>query len=394
MIAEKRPHSQMKVLIIGDINIIFTYEFIIRVLKRIDGIQADVLNFAPLQEKNRARDEHLRGLGCRIDYQPAYHILKKSRLLYPIIRIAEAGRYLKARKYDVVNVHFPGVDSWIVPHIIRGGTRLVTSIYGSDLLRASKRTFRVLKSLFKKSTFITAASRYVEKEISERTEGEFDSKIRIAKYGSTACEEMHRTLSEISREKSKATFGIPAEKISVLCGYNASEAQRHLEIIDECKKLPDEYRERIHLVFHCSYGGNAEYIRRLQRRLREANMPYTLTEEYMRGERLAQFRKAADIFVNIQPTDVLSASMIEELEAGAICIAGSWLNYPDLDEYGAKMVRIKDLSSLHKQLSDILSHLDQFRSEAEKNRGVWSILSWEKDFEKWKDMICGGTDPA
>ncbi len=382
----------MRVLIVGDINIIFTYEFIVRVLHRISGIQVDVLNFAPLQEKNRARDEHLRSIGCHLFYQPAYHTLRKRRLLHPILRVFETIRYLKARKYDVVNIHFPGVDSWIIPYIIKDESRLITSIYGSEVLRASKRTFCILKSIFKKSRYITVASSYVEKEISNRTAGVFDRKIRIAKYGSTACEEMHDYLLAISREKSKTALGLPDQKVVMLCGYNASEAQRHIDIINECIKLPDEYRRQLHLVFHCSYGGTTEYISKIESLLQESEMPYTLIREYLRGEKLAQLRKSADIFVNIQPTDVLSASMIEELEAGAICIVGKWLQYPDLDTYGARMFKIDKVSNLHEQIECVLKNLVPFRYEAEQNRGVWEILSWEKGFNNWKDIICGNTD--
>lgn len=382
----------MRVLIVGNVNIIFTYEFVTKVLNRIEDIQIDILNFAPLQEKNKTRAEHLQSIGCRVFYPPRYKTFRKIRFLHPIIRLSEAIRYLKARKYDVVDIHFPGVDSWIIPYVIKGKTRLVTSIYGSDLLRSSKHTFNVLKSLFKRSDCITVASSYVEKEFSKRTAGEFDQKIRIAKYGSEACEEIHNHLSDLSRESSKKAFGIPPEKISILCGYNASEAQRHIDIINECSKLPDEYRSRIHLVFHCSYGGTEEYIKRIESSLLDTGMPYTLIREYLRGEKLAQFRKAADVFLNVQPTDVLSASMIEELEAGAVCIIGNWLHYPDLEEYGARMIGIDDISCLREPLSAIIEHFDQFQLEAEKNRGVWSILSWEKDFEKWKSIICGSAN--
>ena len=388
----KRPRFKMRVLIVGDVNIIFTYEFITKVLNRIEDVQVDILNFAPLQEKNRTRAEQLQSIGCQVFFQPRYKILRKIRFLHPVIRVLEAIRYLKARKYDVVDIHFPGVDSWIIPYVIKRKTRLVTSIYGSDLLRASKHTFRVLKLLFKRSDCITAASSFVENVISKKTAGEFDHKIRIAKYGSEACEDMHHRLSDLSRESCKKAFGIPAEKISILCGYNASEAQRHIDIINECGKLPEEYRSRIHLVFHCSYGGTEAYIRKIESSLLDTGMPYTLIREYLRGEKLAQLRKAADVFLNVQPTDVLSASMIEELEAGAVCMIGKWLHYPDLEEYGARMIGIDDLSRLHEQLPAVIDHFDQFQLDAEKNRGVWSILSWEKDFEKWKRIICGSAN--
>ena len=377
-----------KVLLIGDINIIFTYEFILKILRRIDGIQVDIINFAPLSEKNTQRDEHLRSIGCNISYQPAYAHLKKIRLFHPILRVFEAKRYFVSRKYDVINIHFPGVDSWIIPHVIKPDTILVTSIYGSDFLRSSKRTNRVLKALFKRSKYITVASSFVKNEISIRFQKVFDDKIQIAKYGSIACEEMHYNLLDISRDESKQSFGIPTDRISIMCGYNGSEAQRHIDIIDECKKLPIKYKDKIHLLFHCSYGGNDSYIQRVRDHLASSGIPFTFLTEFMTGEKLSRLRKSADIFINVQPTDVLSASMIEELEAGAICIIGNWLKYPDLEEFGVSLETINSISDLSICLSDIIAKQDEYISKTIVNKGVWKILSWDKDFETWKRLIC------
>lgn len=377
-----------KILLIGDINIIFTYEFVVKILKRIDDCQIDILNFAPLSEKNRLRDEHLRDLGCHIFYQPRYLFLKRRRFFYPIIRILEAKRYYISRKYDIINIHFPGVDSWIVPHIINHKKKLVTSIYGSDFLRANNRTHKVLDKLFKRSDYITVASAYVKEEISKTHAGRYDDKIRIAKYGSIACEEMHYHLANISNVSSKKTFHIPEDKVVILCGYNASEAQRHIDIINECRKLPVDYQNKIHLLFHCSYGGNDKYINKLSDFLNGTGLSFTLCREYMQGERLSIFRKCADIFINVQPTDVLSASMIEEIEAGAICIVGDWLKYPDLDDIGAYTVKIHDITVLSSALLDIINNIDKYIQEtSSKNRDVWKILSWDKDFEIWKDVL-------
>ena len=296
-------------------------------------------------------------------------------------------RYRVCRKYDVINIHFPGVDSWAACLHASKNARIVTSIYGSDLLRASGRGLKILKKVLFKSDAVTVGSDYVLERTSKVCDRKIDYKLRKIRYGANAAAAMHEFIEKYTRNECKEAFSFPTDKISVLCGYNGSRAQRHLEIIDLMKRLPGETLSKLFFVFQCSYGFDEDYAKELEKALAESGLDGVIVTDFMRGETLAKFRKAMDIFLNLQPTDAFSATMVEELESGAIVVKGDWLCYPDLDEVGVYIRSISDMGNLPEEIVDIVENLDAEKEKTNKNKGVWELLSWEALYDKWKSVI-------
>lgn len=378
----------MKLLVVGDIGIIFTYEYITEIASRFRDCSVDVLSFAPRRESNEEREKKLNELGCNIFYQPRYTLFRKNKLFHPFIRIGEALRYRICKKYDTINIHFPGIDSWAVCHHASEKSRIITSIYGSDILRANETSLGVIKKVLSKSDAVTVASDYIREQVTQKFAGAFDNKVKIVRYGSNAAEFMHETIEKYTRDECKDYFGFSKDKITVLCGYNGSRMQRHIEIIDLVKKLPREYQSKLFLVFQCSYGFDESYNKELSAALTESGLSGVIVTDFMQGETLAKFRKSIDIFLNLQPTDVLSATMIEELEAGAVVVKGDWLNYPDLVKRNVFIRSIPDMERLSAEMIDIIDNFNDECKKAEGNKGIWEILSWKTQYDKWEKIIC------
>ena len=382
----------MKLLVVGDIGIVFTYEYILHVASKLPDVHVDVLNFSPRTPKHVEREKELSRIGCAIFYQPKYARLRSHKFLHPLMRLGEAIRYRICKSYDVVHLHYLGVDSWIIPRYTKKGKRVIASIYGSDLLRAGKTMQSVLIKVFARADTITVASRYVQNALSERFQKAFDSKVALVRYGSEAAAYMHQNLDKYAREDCKRGNGLPLDKTIVLCGYNGSPAQRHLEMIRQFKALPAAYKNRLYLLFQCSYGSSEGHLRAIGKELDTCGIDGRIVTQYMRGEDLAKFRNSVDVFLNLQPTDVLSATMIEELEAGAIVVKGDWLAYPDLDERGIYMLSIRQMEELPQIIQYILDNADACRAKAKNNRGIWKILSWQEEYPKWESVIVGQCD--
>lgn len=381
----------MRLLLVGDIGIIFTYEYITEIASKFPNCQVDILSFAPRKNINSEREKKLIALGCNIFYQPNYKLFKKHKILHIFIRFCEALRYRICRNYDVINVHFPGVDSGAVCRYASKNTRVVTSIYGSDVLRANKRCLSVMEKLLTRSDAVTVAGDYIKKKFSEKFDARFDDKVEIVRYGSNAASFMSGAIEKYTKDECKKYFSFPDGKITVLCGYNGSRAQRHIEILNEIKKNRDKLKEQIFLVFQCSYGFDEDYKNELADALAESGFNGVIETDFMQGEVLAKFRNSIDVFLNLQPTDVLSATMIEELEAGAIVIKGDWLKYPDLENRNSNiyMQSISDIESLSEKITYIIDNFDSERGKIYSNKGIWKILSWESQYEKWKKVIYG-----
>lgn len=379
----------MKVLIIGDLRIIFTYEFITQILYKIPNVEVDVLNFNSPTSLSLERANEIKKHGGNVFFQPQYRWLRPFRLLWPLIRIREAFRYRIVKQYDLVNIHYIGSDSWVVPHYMNNAQRLIVSIYGSDLLKAGSKMNSVFHSLFERANAITVATETVEKNLSKRFQSKYEKKILRARYGSLAAEQIGRCIRTYAREECKNAFSFPTDKITVLCGYNASPAQKHHEIISALSTIHEKMKERLYLVFHCSYGGSPEYIETIQRALDKSGIAGKIVTDYLQGDQLAMFRKSIDIFLNLQPTDVLSASMIEELEAGAIVIKGEWLMYPDLEKKGAWLCSVSDINALGDKICQILNNYESVRSRTSHNIGMTELLSWDNEFPHWHQALFG-----
>lgn len=377
----------MKLLVVGDIGIIFTYEYIMEIALKFPGCKVDVLSFAPRKEANAEREKNLIAHGCNIFYQPQYKLFKMHRILHIFIRLFEFLRYRVCRKYDVINIHFPGADSPAVCCHARKSARVVTSIYGSDVLRSGKRSLDAIEKLLVRSDTVTVANDCIKAKVSALFASRFDEKTEIVRYGSIAAAAIGETIARYAKAECKECFGFPKDRITVLCGYNGSRAQRHKEIIGEIVKLPEELRNKIYLVLQCSYGFDEAYGKELAEALAESKLDGEIVTEFMKGETLAKFRKSMDVFLNLQPTDVLSATMIEELESGTVVVKGDWLSYPDLEERNVYMRSIPDMKDLSSEMEIILENYSEEQQKAQVNRGIGEILSWEKQYDKWKKII-------
>lgn len=378
----------MKFLLIGDIGIIFTYEYITEIASNFSDCEIDILSFSPRKQEVAAREEKLLALGCKIYYQPQYKLCRKHKIFFPLIRFGELYRYRMCKNYDIINIHFPGVDSVAACRWAGSKTRIITSIYGSDVLRASKRGLGIIKEVMRRSDVITVASSYIKDQISRKFNKEFDNKTEIARYGSIAAAQMSKTIASTTKAACKKQFNFPEQRITVLCGYNGSRAQRHIEILKELQRLSGTMQKKIFLVLQCSYGLDKDYYEELSDALKTSQLEGVIVTDFMQGETLAKFRNSIDIFLNLQPTDVLSATMIEELEANALVVKGDWLCYPDLERRNIYMRSISDMENLSQELVYIVEHFDSEQEKTRANKGVWEILSWESQYETWKQIIC------
>lgn len=240
----------------------------------------------------------------------------------------------------------------------------------------------------RRSDVITVASPYIKDQISRKFDKEFDNKTAIARYGSIAAAQMSKTIASTTKAECKKQFHFPEQSVTVLCGYNGSRAQRHIEILKELQRLPETIQKKIFLVLQCSYGLDKEYYKELSDALQTSQLEGVIVTDFMQGETLSKFRNSIDIFLNLQPTDVLSATMIEELEAGAVVVKGDWLCYPDLEKRNIYMRSISDMENLSQELACIVEHFDSEQEKTRANKGVWEILSWESQYETWKQIIC------
>ncbi|MBD3807847.1 MAG: hypothetical protein IE880_03920 [Epsilonproteobacteria bacterium] len=92
--------------------------------------------------------------------------------------------------------------------------------------------------------------------------------------------------------------------------------------------------------------------------------------------------------INILVTDSFSGSMQEFLYANNIVITGSWLPYDVFDNEGIIYEKIDSAGKLSDKLEDILSNLQSYKTNLDKNIDIISKLSsWKYNIQNWMEAL-------
>ena len=84
-----------------------------------------------------------------------------------------------------------------------------------------------------------------------------------------------------------------------------------------------EIKEKIVIVVHASYAGNADYFLKLKKLdIQLSQLSVTLIEKYLGFQEIAQLRLITDILIQMPESDALSAAMTEVLYSGNSCVVG------------------------------------------------------------------------
>lgn len=299
-------------------------------------------------------------------------------------------------EYHIIQVHFVSELQALAFYFLRKKNRRARAIWtywGSDLLRAPGLYLQWKKLVIGK---VDAVS-FVTKNLAERFHEIYSWKKEemIVDFGNAVFDRILRLQKrEGIKEECKEQFGFPAGKYSVMVGYNARVEQQHKRIIAALADVRQEVKEKMHIVYHFSYGdASAEYRRELAELTEREGFSYTVVDDFLEDEEMARFRTATDIFVHGQTTDALSGSMQESLFAGSIVINGGWLKYPEFEEMGIRDIKFQNFSDLGGILEDVVENFAARQAEAASNKeALYRANSWEILKPKWLRLLEGGCD--
>lgn len=374
---------------ISNINSVYCREYITEILQKTPSLRDIHVLTAP-PETPLARDfvAEQQTLGCTFHFYFSEALEKKRG---PVAKVLRAWSRLlsvrAARGFDLVQINYVSVFWFLMPLFLRRSTRLILSIWGSDLLRASKLRLFLLRPLMRRADHITMETDAIRKSFSDAYAGQFDGKAVQAAFGTTNAEELRSFKCSHTREACKAMFGLPADKLCVFGGYNGYPSQRHLEILRLLETLPAEQKSRLCLVFHCGYGMEQGYHDALVQAMRKSSLDCRLIMDFLTGDRLQALRMCEDVMLNLQQTDIFSSSMAECLEAGSVVIKGDWLWYPPLEQWGAYLESIARMEDLPEMISRILEQYESYREKALANDGVILLLSWSATLDDWQNIL-------
>lgn len=276
--------------------------------------------------------------------------------------------------YSLIDFHvFTKIYDEIINHFLTKKVVKIT-IWGSDFYRVDDFRREQQRAIYKKCDSIQLLTKNMKSDFVDYYK-DFEKKIKIANFGViqfNIMDEVKKKISGLPKFKN-VTF---SDKLTIVCGYNGSEAQQHKIIINALNQLDLVSKEKIFLIFPMTYGGDKKYIKKVEHELELLNIPFLLLKDLLTNKQIAQLRLETDIVINIQITDAFSGSLQEHLYAENLLLTGEWLPYSILDEnqiYYRKCT-LKNISS---QISDCINNFDLYKKDTIGNREkMYNLSSW------------------
>jgi hypothetical protein len=269
--------------------------------------------------------------------------------------------------------------------LIRKKTKhLNLNIGGSDFYRANTEERNFKKKLIQCADKVTAETTGIIQDVEMYYKDVVHNKIGLLPFGIEVLDFMHFVKQE-DQYRFKKDHHISQNKLVVTCGHNAAKEHQHMAIIDALCALPKEIKEKITCVFPMTYpSGMDTYIDEVHSRMQGTDIDYVILTDFMDFQEMAEYAMISDIMIHVQTTDQLSSTMLEELYAESIVIAGSWLPYQSLHEKGIYFLDVNTIPDSTDIMKDVVTHVEAYRDKCKGNKKiVWEHSSWDELAPKW-----------
>lgn len=375
----------MRILLVGIIYSVHTYNFINETLLKINADKIVIWGVDSNLEKEIKDSYDLFYQNNNISViQKEVESQGKS---YDLIKGFEKAREFGI--FDVCHLHFLNYETVTIGLLVKNiCKKLISNYWGSDWLRAKDTQKQYQKYLLELSDYIVADSLQICKQVDEYYKTVFKEKIKYIRFKTPVISKMRS--GEITADIKKQfmeKYHILSDKIIVTCGYNASEAHRHKDIIKAIKGLSKENMNKLFAIIPMTYGKYPQYVEEIKQNLKASAIDGIVIENYMDFRTVALLRLITNIFINVEPTDAYSSTMIEYAYCNKITIIGSWLDYSELEKRGAYFEKIDGIEGLKNVLEKALNNLEEMQKLFSDNRTASENFQEDKaGNERWKEI--------
>lgn len=371
-----------KVLFVGDGN----HFFVKNLAKELNDnfkndLEVDILSLTNLNFENQ-------NFYNNSYYKKADSLLSfflKTKIFYSIYVFFRNKSILKEMdNYDYVHFHFLSPEKYLFVKYFDKikKTKIIISIWGSDLYRLKKRNQKNFNKVCKKATMLTFANEQSRNFFIESQKIDI-SKTTICRFGLSPLDSILKI--PLNKEECKKKLLWSENKIAIVIGYNLAPEQQHLKILkvfenNELQSLKD----KILIILPITYGGTNVYKIKIVDKLKSLGFDYFVYDKLMNHDEIAILRKATDIMIQLQTTDQLSGSMSEHLFANNVVITGSWLPYNILKERKVWFLEIESFDELKKMLVKTINNISEFKVLANENHDkIYKLASWKENIKSW-----------
>ncbi len=360
----------MKVLLIGNGNSIWIKNYIRDVLI---SNNAKIYLYTNIITNDKYLNYYKENNINIINIKNKYTLIKKIPKVRGVINIIFVLYEIwKNRNYDVIHVHFADSLSCWLALICRGMTKKeVCSFWGSDLMRVSDKKLRKLTRYLNQCHVITITTKKMINKFISIYGHRYDYKIKRNRFGIETYDIIDNIITSEDQNSIREKLRIPDSKIIICIGYNGSEAQQHLKVIEQISRIDPILCKNIFIILQMTYGCSSEvYYNKIKKSLESLACKSMILTDYMDDYDIARLRCATDIFIHAQTTDGLSASFQEYIYAGAIVVNAIWLNYEELEELGIRYIKYSSFDEIPSLLVNLINNMHYYKSINIENRNI------------------------
>ncbi len=290
----------------------------------------------------------------------------------------------KLDHYDAIHIHSVKKIEATFSYLLRKKcNKLICTIYGSDFYRVTNNTRTRLANLFRKSDYITIETEGAINDFNKYYKNIFADKIIKICFGITVLDEILNIRKKIYNLTSmRKEFGIPYDAFVITIGYNATNEQHHIDILNELKKVEKNLPDNYFLLIPLGYG-NDNYKKCVLDYFEFLNMHGKCLLDFYPSETIAKLRLSSNIMIQLQDTDLMSSSMLEYLFAGNLIITGDWLPYKEIEKF---IVQISSIEELNEKIISLIYNW-KLRSDYSQNTDCINFLTdnymWNNVKGRW-----------
>ncbi|MFZ4724000.1 MAG: hypothetical protein ACOYMD_00990 [Paludibacter sp.] len=291
-----------------------------------------------------------------------------------------------SKNYTIIDINFfSEIYDTLIPVFKEENKIVKTTIWGSDFYRVDAHRVEVQRKLYKNVDCIQVASQRMLEDFSKKYP-EQKSKITLAHFGNNMFDSIENQLLKNDSFECKKGFGLPTDKIIIVCATNGSEGQQHEFMLESIKNLSTEIKNELFIILPMAYGGGLEYQNKIKNSITQLNIPYKILFSKLSVRDLSKLRIITDIIITIQKSDAFSAAIQEHLFAGSFLIAGDWLPYDIFQERGIFYTKT-NLKNLTFSISEAYFKMESIKIACKENKLLINNLSsWKNSVNDWIEI--------
>jgi len=296
---------------------------------------------------------------------------------------------LSSRKYSTVCFHVASpYNAALINALNRKSDFTISVVWGSDFYRANKYLNFLSKYFFRRVNQVLVGTHESAKLVLDKYPF-LNNRINAINFGN---EKLTKSIIDFKKhitndKKCKLVNKGSLNDIVITIGYNNKAEHQHLKVIDEINRLPRTIKSNLTVLLPLTYPSNKLYKDSIIASLERYNFDYVVVDEFLNNADLIQLRLISDIFINMQTTDMFSASVMEYMAMGNVVLNANWLPYSYIDIHKIYAHKV-DWSNLKDKLLYIIKNLDEEKARTISNKTkIIKLIDWNELAPQWSEYL-------